>query len=378
MVGGRPCRPAVPARLQALFDEEGLDLLGISATSAAPEAERAYRAWLDSGRHGGMHYLVDHADKKYRPADILPGCRSILSVGSSYYQRADWRPGLLLSSRAGTDVSPSVRSAPPSGRVARYAWGRDYHRALGKRLSRITKELRRMFPGEEFRSFTDATPLAERHYGESAGIGFTGRNTLLINPEYGSWFFVGEVLSTVEFPPSRAGTGRAGACPRSCRRCIGVCPTGALEAPHQIDARRCISYLTIELSGSIPVELRPKIGDWLFGCDLCQEVCPLNVRARVTGVEDFRVHRAGSRLELEELMGIHGRQEFVNRFAGTPLMRPGREGIVRNACIVAGNLADPALLPHLRGLFTDKSSVVREAARWAADRILASSTARYH
>lgn len=395
MLAQEPFFPDVPADLRALFEGEGISLIGIADADVAPAEEERYRNWIDSGRHGEMGYLRDHAPMKYRPDRILTGCRSILSVALNYYQPADWRVGTLTREIAPTGRNPrdetrasgAVRGAavaegtqgtpppvPLRGRVARYAWGRDYHRVLGKRLSRVVKELRRRYLGAEFRSFTDATPLSERHYGESGGIGFTGRNTLLISGQYGSWFFVGEILSTIAFAASRLSSGRHGACPISCRRCIDVCPTGALEGPHRIDARRCISYLTIEHSGSIPEELRPQMGDWIFGCDLCQEVCPLNVRARVTEVSDFVKLRAGSAPDLEEIMNIETREQFVSRFAGTPLMRPGRIGMIRNACVAAGNVGDRRLMPTLRRLSRDESPIIREHAQWAVRAI--SSRAR--
>lgn len=370
MLAQNPYFPDVPADLRSLFEDEGVSLIGISDATPAPSEEARYARWIERGRNGQMRYLRDHAPMKFRPDAILPGCRSILSVAFNYYQPADWPHGRLVRGIAAAAGNDAVGAAiAPRGRVARYAWGRDYHRALGNRLSRVAKKLRRRHPEGEFRSFTDATPLSERYYGEIGGIGFTGRNTLLISGQYGSWFFVGEILSTIEFPASRPPSDRHGTCPRSCRRCIDVCPTGALEGSNKIDARTCISYLTIEHTGSIPLELRPRMGDWIFGCDLCQEVCPLNVRARVTDVADFTACRAGSAPELEAIMNIDSREEFLSRYAGTPLMRPGRVGMIRNACVAAGNLGDRRLVPTLRRLANDDSPIIREHARWALRRI---------
>lgn len=364
MLAQTPYFPDVPPELTDLLDTEGISLAGVSDAESDDDAEGRYAEWIASGRHGEMSYLRDHAPLKYRPRAIMPGCRSILSVAFNYYQHAPWKPGRVVGA-----LEPVA-----AGRVARYAWGRDYHRALGKRLRRAVKKLNERYPDSQFRSFTDATPLAERHYGQTGGIGFTGRNTLLISGQYGSWFFVGEILSTRWFPASRPPEHRHGACPRSCRRCIDVCPTGALERPNRIDARRCISYLTIEHRGSIPAELRRSMGDWIFGCDLCQEVCPLNVRAQVTRVDDFRKHRAGSALGLDEVLGIADREEFVSRFAGTPIMRPGRVGMIRNACVAAGNLGDRRLLGRLQALAHDSEAIIREHARWAIDSIVEGST----
>jgi epoxyqueuosine reductase len=306
-----------------------------------------------------MGYLERHAAQKYRPENLLPGCRSILFAALNYYQRP-------------AEMSPE----PPSGRIARYAWGRDYHRIFGKRLRRIVRELRSTFPDEDFRHGSDATPLAERSYAEEAGVGYVGRNTLLISGQYGSWFLLGEILSTRYFPQTGPPEGKHGACPRGCNRCIDVCPTKALEAPYRINASRCISYLTIELKGSIPEELRPLMGDWLFGCDLCQEVCPLNVRSQVTRDPDFTSRRAGSSADLASILDIADEDEFRKRFAGTPLMRAKREGLLRNACVVAGNTRAESLLPRLRRLRKESSAILREHAEWAIQTIVAGQSRR--
>jgi epoxyqueuosine reductase len=347
MLAQRPYFPTVPTELQSLLQGEGLTLLGISDAIDAPAFEREYREWLAEGMAGSMEYLENHAPLKYHPSRILPGCASIIFAGVNYYQ---------------------PRSHDPhtgEGRIARYAWGRDYHRLLGKRLKRVAGALQERYPEEQFKPGTDSTPLAERFYAERAGIGFTGRNTLLISGQYGSWFVIGEILSTLHFTPSEPAEGRHGACPSSCRKCIDVCPTGALMGPHRIDASRCISYLTIEHKGSIPVELRRKMGNWLFGCDLCQEVCPLNVRAEVTSEEDFRHIRAGETRELAEILDIEDEEQFKEKFAGSPLMRAKRRGLVRNACIVAANNGASDLLPRLRELSRDTDEIIAEHAAWA-------------
>ncbi|MFP4534327.1 MAG: tRNA epoxyqueuosine(34) reductase QueG [Spirochaetaceae bacterium] len=347
------CDKLYPERqeeLRELFEAEGLSLMGVADPVLNEAGEAEYREWLRRNFHGSMSYMERHAAAKFRPGELLSGCRSILVVGLNYYQDAPDTP-------------------EGAGRVARYAWGRDYHKVLGNRLKRIRRRLEEAYPGERFRNFTDATPLAERYYAERAGIGFQGRNTLLISSQYGSWFLIGEILSTRHFPASSPEEARHGACPSSCRKCIDVCPTGALYAPHRIDASRCISYLTIEHKGSIPEELRPRIGNWLFGCDLCQEVCPLNVRRQVTGESDFLRINAGAAVELREILSIPDEESFKERFAGSPLMRAGRIGLIRNACIVAANNGARELLPELRRLTTDKNEVIAEHAEWAVRRL---------
>lgn len=350
MIAREEWRPPVDPYLRRLCEDEGLALVGVcDATSVADATDtprREYRRWIERGFHGSMVYLADHEYAKWRPEKMLPGVRSIVFVGLNYYRRAGDKP----------------RGA---GRVARYAWGRDYHKELGGRLRRIARRLSETFPEERFRSFTDATPLAERWYAERAGIGFTGRNTLLINGALGSWFVIGEVLSTRYFTPGEEASGRHGACPGSCRRCIDVCPTGALYEDRRIDASRCISYLTIEHDGMIPEDLRPLMGDWIFGCDLCQEVCPLNLRAQPTEVERFIDPIAGEYLDLAEILAIPDDEAFTRRFAGSPLMRARRRRLLRNAIIVAANLREKSLIPAIRRLAGDADEVVAEHARWA-------------
>ncbi len=253
--------------------------------------------------------------------------------------------------------------------MARYAWGRDYHRSLGKRLKRAIKALSDNYTGERFRAFTDATPLAERFYAERAGIGFAGRNTLTISSRFGSWFLIGEILTTCDFAATGPATGKNGSCPSGCSRCIDVCPTGALESPFRINASKCISYLTIENKGSIPEPLRKKMGDWIFGCDLCQEVCPLNIRVAVTGEADFTAHRAGPALSLQDVLTMESDEQFRFRFAGSPLARAGRRGLMRNACVAAANSGAVELLPILEELANGGDSLVAEHAAWAASRL---------
>ena len=256
----------------------------------------------------------------------------------------------------------------PAGRVAQYAWGRDYHKLLRARLRRLVRWLAERYPDEQFRTGVDATPLLEAHHAVAAGIGFRGKHTLAINAAHGSWFFIGEVLSTLAIAPPAA-TARQKRCGVGCTFCIDVCPTRAIVAPYQLDARRCISYLTIEHRGPVAEELRPAVGDWLFGCDLCQEVCPWTVRAQATAEPDLLHWRAGDTLELAPLLALRTHDDLVARFAGSPLMRAGRDRLVRNACTVAGNRRAAELLPQLRRLTGDADRGVAVHARWAVERI---------
>lgn len=408
MITRHAYRPEIPPDLAAFFEQEGLHLVGIAPAEPAPREQAEYERWIAEGKHGSMGYLADHAPMKFHPESLLPGCRSVLVAALNYYQEANWtrgdnnaapgsRPPRATPHAPSGDTSsgdappghappgadtPSVHDSPEPagplsggaagevrGRIARYAWGRDYHKVLGKRLRRIARRLAEEHPEHSFRHFTDSAPLAERYYAERAGVGFTARNTLSISGEFGSWFILGEILSTVEYPPTGDAGGRHGACPTNCTRCIDVCPTGALYAPHRIDASKCISYLTIEHKGSIPEDLRPKMGNWLFGCDLCQEVCPLNIRVQQTGVEDFVVLKAGDSLELSEILDIEDEDAYRERFAGSPLMRAKRRGLVRNACIVAANTGARDLLPRLRALCDEDDEIIAEHAAWAVSQL---------
>jgi len=347
MLPQEPYFPDVPAEPASAFAAEGLRLLGVAPAVVDAEAIQRYVAWLAAGRQGGMQWLVRHAAAKYDAGQILPGSQSILITGMSYYQ-----PGA---------------SNPGEGRVARYAWGRDYHKVLGYRLRRVARHLEAQFPGEQFKGYTDAVPLDERHYAALGGAGFIGRNTLLIHSGLGSWFVLGEVLSTKVWPATGLDAPWHGACPRGCRKCLDVCPTGALTGPGEMDARRCIAYLTIEHPGPIPEEFRAAIGDWLFGCDLCQEVCPFQLRKQITQEQDFLCWRAGPGLVPAELLGMDARS-FEVRFAGTPLMRTGLWRMQRNACIVAGNLQDAASREKLQELRQGRDPVLAEHAAWALAR----------
>ncbi len=352
MIVRNPWYPEVDPVIRNSLRQEGLHLAGITSVhDNVEEEEEQYRRWLGRGYHGAMRWMEKHAALKFHPERLLPGTRSIVFIALNYYQKR-------------TDAPPE-----PSGRLARYAWGRDYHKELGKRIKRVARQLQEQFPDEQFRSWTDATPLAERFYAERAGIGFTGRHTLLINGQFGSWFVVGEILTTIALDPSESAGTHHGACPLNCTRCIDVCPTGALLGPHRIDGSRCISYLTIEHRGVIPEELRPLMGDWIFGCDLCQEVCPLNVRATVTDVAGFLKPIAGDRQLLKDILEIRTEEEFRSRFAGSPVMRAGREGLVRNACIAAANLGARELIEELKICADDGNEVVAIHARWALSQL---------
>lgn len=338
---------------ESLTEFAVLDLpLRSSDRDAAALRETNYETWLESGSIGTMEYLLSHRAAKYRPDRIASRASSVIIC--------------LLEYRNQENGKQNGRGYQPSGlgRISEYAYGRDYHKELGHRLKRIAKRLRERYPEDQFFSFTDATPLDERFFAERAGLGFIGRNGLLITKEYGSYVFIGEIISTRRFPQMLYRK-VDGACPSTCRRCIEECPTGALREDGSIDARRCVSYLTIEHRGPIPEEFREKMGDWIFGCDECQSVCPFNRRFHRTNVPGFRQAIAGESVLLEEILRMKDHDELVKRFAGSPLMRAGRSRLVRNACIVAANSGLRHLTPLIGKLSDDPDPVVSEVARWA-------------
>jgi len=339
----------------------------IPLPQVSPQLQSLYESWIQAGFHGAMEYLKRHTHLKYQPQGLLAEARSLIQVVLPYYR-----------------FRRQEKLTPGQGRIARYAWGRDYHKVLKKRLTAVCRELSEQFPGENFRAFVDSGPLDERYYAERAGFGGQGRNGLLIHPHYGSWIFLGEILTTIAVEPAFSPEperkpenrpseqpldGPGSICPKGCSNCRKKCPTGALRADGRFDARHCISYLTIEHPGGIPVEMRPLIGDRLFGCDICQEVCPLNHRVPETGETDFLNNIAGEALELSAVLRIRRREEMVELYAGSPLMRLGVEQLLRNAAIVAANTGAAHLLPEIQELSTHPNPMVAEHADWAMERL---------
>jgi epoxyqueuosine reductase len=325
----------------------GFELAGIAAATPADGFDR-FRAWLDQGFAGEMTYLHRHAEAHRHPAAVLPEVRSVVMLGMNYKPAEE--PG----------------EPAPAGKVARYARGLDYHDVLRQRLNALLARIRAEAPGCRGRGVVDTAPLLERDFARRAGLGWFGKNTMLLNKRLGSYFFLAALLLDLELRPDPAHeTSHCG----TCTACLDACPTQAFVGPGLLDARRCISYLTIELKGPVPPELRPGVGDWVFGCDVCQEVCPWNRKAP-PGTEPTLAGRPDLvALDPVELLGL-SEEAFRHRFRSTPLWRPRRRGLLRNAALVLGNRGDPAALPALRRALQDPEPVVRDAAHWAIDRIL--------
>lgn len=341
-------------QIRARARDLGLDLVGIASARPVPYFD-AYRVWLACGYHGEMEYMAraDRVERRADPAKILPGARTIVCVGLNYY------PG---------DLPAAVKADPARGLIAHYAWGVDYHELMTPRLKELAAFIQAEAGEAASRVYVDTGPILERAYAAIAGLGFIGKNTCLIHPQFGSWLFLGEILLDVsvgrdDIPSSESGGGCG-----TCTRCLEACPTGALVAPYVLDARRCISYLTIELKGAIPPDLRPLLGNRIYGCDVCQEVCPWQRFARPTQEHALRGkldHAAPPLLDLITL----DEEGFRRRYEGSPIARIGRSRLLRNVVVALGNWGDERALPALEKSLTDVDPLVREHAAWALERI---------
>ncbi len=336
--------------------ELGFNLVGIIRAEPSPFLD-AYERWVAAGMHGSMGYMA-RPDRVARRRDlkaILPGVRSLIVVGLDYRVHV---PDALLAD-------------PSRGRIASYAWGLDYHSQLLPRLEALAQStIQADRAAVPYRAYVDTGAILERGHAFAAGLGFIGKNTMLIHPRRGSYFFLGEVLTEHEFDLYDAPAFPATMC-GSCTRCLRACPTDAFPAPHVLDARRCISYLTIEHKGWIERDLRPMMGNWVFGCDVCQAVCPFQRFApEVSDVSPLRMDAHADRAapHLLDLLALDDAR-FATRFAGTPIARIKRERLVRNACVAAGNWGAPEVVPHLSHLLADPSPLVRGHAGWALGRI---------
>ncbi len=330
---------------RALKDEAhrlGFDLAG-ACPAVSPTGLSRFHEWLSAGYAGEMRYLTQRSEAYAHPGGVLAGARSLLLLAMNY-----------------RTTTPRA-SRPGEGRVSRYAWGIDYHDVIHDRLARLCDFLRQLLPGAQVRGVVDTAPLLEREFAQLAGLGWIGKNTLLLNRRLGSWFFLAALLTDAELEYDEPhATDHCG----TCRACLDACPTNAFVEPYVLDARRCISYLTIELRGPVPMELRSGLDDWVFGCDICQEVCPWNHRAGPTDEAGYQPAADMNPLDLAALFELDD-DAFRRRFRDTPLWRPWRRGTLRNAAIVLGNRPTPeGRTALLKGLH-DSEPLVRGACAWA-------------
>ncbi len=344
-------KPYLRTRLEAQARELGFSAIGFGHADAAPKTGERLREWLASGAHGDMIWMEETADRRASPSGLWPEVRSVISLGMSYAPAAD---------------PLALADEPNLGRISVYAQGADYHEVIKKALKHLARWLVAE-AGCELKVFVDTAPVMEKPLAEAAGLGWQGKHTNLVSRRDGSWLFLGAIYTTLDFDsggqPHKVHCG-------SCSACLDACPTGAFPAPFRLDARRCISYLTIEHKGPIPHEFREAVGNRIYGCDDCLAVCPWNRFADTARRNQAFVPRAeliapalGDLLALDDA-------GFRQVFAGSPIKRIGRDRMVRNAAIAAGNSGNPAFAPQLRALRSDPDPVVAEAAGWALEKLL--------
>jgi epoxyqueuosine reductase len=328
--------------------ELGFDAVGISGIDLSG-AEPGLQAWLNAGYHGGMDYMARHGTKRARPAELVPGTLSVVSVRMNYATDAE-------------DAEANLQHGERAY-ISRYALGRDYHKVLRNRLQDLTERIQAEIGKFGYRAFTDSAPVLEVEIAKRAGIGWRGKHTLLLNREAGSYFFLGEIYTDLPLPHDAPGSDHCG----NCTACIDACPTRAIIAPYKVDARRCISYLTIELKEAIPEEFRPLIGNRVYGCDDCQLCCPWNRFAKLSPEQDFKVRNGLDDVTLVELFAW-SKQAFEDRLAGSAIRRIGHERWLRNIAVGLGNApGSSAVIAALNAQRDHASALVREHVAWALE-----------
>lgn len=338
--------------LEAEARRLGFVAFGVAPAGAAPQAGERLKAWLADGCHGEMLWMEARADQRASPAGLWPEVRSVIALGLPYTPALD--PARNLSH-------------PDLATISVYALGRDYHDVVKSRLKALARWLVER-SGEEVKVFVDTAPVMEKPLAEAAGLGWQGKHTNLLSRKAGNWLFLGAIYTTADLAP-RKEPGTIASC-GSCTACITACPTGAITAPYRVDARRCISYLTIELKGSIPPEFRTALGNRIYGCDDCLAACPWNTHARYPADPAFHPRAELTAPRLADLLALDD-AGFRELFSGSPIKRIGRDRFVRNCLYAAGNSGLAALLPPVRALLEDPDPVVAEAARWAEAQLLA-------
>jgi epoxyqueuosine reductase len=329
--------------------ELGFQQVGIADLDIAQDEERLMR-WLEQGRHGQMEYMHRHGRRRARPNELVPGTVRVISVRMDYFPENAQPAGTVLDD-------------PELGYVSRYALGRDYHKVIRRRLAQLAQRIQAQVGETAHRVFVDSGPVLEKAFAQRAGLGWIGKHTNVLNSRAGSWFFLGEILTDLPLPVDPAATNHCG----SCNACIDICPTQAIVAPYELDATRCISYLTIELRGSIPVEFRKAIGNRVYGCDDCQLVCPWNKFAHMTVENDFATRHALDGSKLTELFAWT-EEQFLARTEGSAIRRIGYECWLRNIAVALGNApSTPEVIAALDARRNHESALVREHVQWALE-----------
>ena len=341
---------SLKTQIHTRANELGFELVGI-IPAARSETIARYQEWVENGYAGKMHYLEKHLSLKTDVRQLLTEAKSVISLAMNYYT---------------LDPPKALAQDPGRGQISRYAWGDDYHELIRERLLELVTFIKQTAESElKTRVCVDTAPILEREYAQKAGIGWIGKNTNLIHWRSGSWYFLAEVLVDIELEPDTPDL--RGSC-GTCTRCIDECPTDAIIEPNLLDSRRCISYLTIELKESIPKALRPKIENLIFGCDICQEVCPWNSKAVPTTETAFQPRDGNLAPDLLSLVGMT-QQEFSRRFKGSPIKRAKRRGFLRNVLVAIGNWRTQRAVPALTDALADDEPLVRGHAAWALGRI---------
>ena len=341
---------ALTQQIHARANDLGFELVGITP-AAQSETIARYRQWIENGYAGKMDYLERHLPLKVDVRQLLAEAKSVISLAMNYYT---------------LDPPKALAEDPARGQISRYAWGDDYHDVIRQRLSELVDFIKQTAEIElKTRVCVDTAPIIEREYAQKAGIGWIGKNTNLIHWRSGSWYFLAEVLINIDLESDTAPL--RGSC-GTCTRCIEACPTDAIVEPNLLDSRLCISYLTIELKESIPKALRPKIGNLIFGCDICQEVCPWNSKAVPTDEPAFQPRDGNLTPKLLSLIGMT-QQEFSRKFKGSPIKRTKRRGFLRNVLVAIGNWGEPRAVPALKNALADDEPLVRSHAAWALGKI---------
>lgn len=353
--------PNLTSNIKQKAHQLGFDHISFSSPQIEPDDQKAYLNWVQKGHAAEMKYLTREPATRVDLTERFPEVKSVLTVGVSYYQ-GQWhqKPG------------------PGFGKVARYAWGLDYHDVILKRLQVLLSFLHdELGSASKARLGVDTQPVLERALAKSSGMGFIGKNTLLIIPKnskglnfhVGSWVFLGEILLDVPLVGAGEPSTSLHGC-GSCAKCLSACPTSAFSQPYDLDASRCISYLTIENKGWIPRDLRAQMGDWIFGCDVCQDVCPFNARSFETRWPEFNPDQGvGGWISLKDILSVRDQTVFKEKWGHTPLSRPKRRGMIRNACVVAGNSRDIGLIPEILDLLNDPEAIVRGHTLWALSQL---------
>ncbi len=342
MTSAAPIKEELKSQVLTIAGELGFDDCRIAACERAPHAE-IFSEWIAEGCHGDMQWMGRNPQRRMDPREILPGAKSIIALAVNYYQGPN-----------------SSRDHP--GVIARYAWGDDYHDLIEQNLKEFNARLTAL--GGEQRYYVDTGPVLERDFASASGLGWTGKSTVQIHPRLGTWFFLAEIITTLELLPDAPLPDRCG----KCTRCIDICPTQAITRPHYLDARKCISYLTIEHKGVIPEEYREAIGDRIYGCDDCLDVCPWNRFARESRETRFDARESVSAMRLREFLDLDD-TEFRQLFRKSPIKRIKRPAFLRNVCVALGNTGSTEDLPALTRAAADPDPLIATHAKWAIERI---------